>query len=177
MNALLAGTPLWLAIGLIVLWFVFQRRYEAGLARTRAMEDKLAERRQELYDRFMKEFVGKVYEGRLEQQHAVEFLRTWSRDAWLVASDNVVKAVIRLSAGTESQAEMFRVIARLMVAVRRDMGNPPGFLPVGEREYLRLLIKAEDWGQIEFVMRQPVPDRLATTRYKPVPLGKVDTNP
>ena len=72
--------------------------------------------------------------------------------------------------GAESQAEMFRVTAQLMVAVRRDMGNPRDFLPVSEREYLRLLIKKADWGQIEWVMRQSVPDRLAASRYPPVPL-------
>src|SRR5437764_9429326 len=105
MNALLSAIPVWLALLALVAWYLFQRRYEASIARTRAMEEKLAERRQKLYDQFMHQYWAKIVAGEMTPDKAVEFLQKWNREAWLVASDKVVKAVLRVIAGSETQEE------------------------------------------------------------------------
>jgi hypothetical protein len=158
------------AVVALVLWYVFQRTFEARIGRRQAMELTLAEHRQKLYERFMSEYWVKALEGEMTPDAGIAFMRRWSQEAWLVASDSVIHAAIRLSAGVDDQEEMLRVASRLMVAIRRDMGNPAGFPAVGEREFLRLMIKVGDWGQIEHVMQRVVPDRTHKSRFPPRPL-------
>jgi hypothetical protein len=60
------------------------------------------------------------------------------------SSDEVIKNLIRLQAGAESQPEVMIVGARLFLAMRRDMGNPTR---LDERDFLRLLVQVKDWPQ------------------------------
>ena len=155
----LVTLPVWLVAVLLiltVLWFVFQRQYEHTLTRQRAMEETLAEQRHKLYKDFVDKFWAPTTTGKLDEAAAVKFLTEWSRTAWLVSSDEVIKAMIRVIAGSDSQEESLVVGGRLFVAMRKDMGNPS---QLNVRDWMRLTIKKDDWGTIEKALRMSIPDR------------------
>ncbi|MEO6796698.1 MAG: hypothetical protein ABI401_03605 [Candidatus Dormibacter sp.] len=159
----LVALPLWLILLIVVvtvLWFIFQRQYEHTLTRRRAMEATLAEKRQKLYEEFVEDFWSPITTGKMDEEKAVAFLRKWSRSSWLVSSDEVIRAMIRVIAGSGSDAETSVVGGRLFVALRKDMGNPTSLTV---RDWMRLTIKRDEWGLIEKTLRVPIPDR---TRLK-----------
>jgi hypothetical protein len=158
----LVTLPVWLIVVILILailWFVFQRQYEHTLTRQRAMEETLAEQRHQLYKDFVDKFWAPTTTGKIDEDAAVNFLRDWSRTAWLVSSDEVVKAMIRVIAGTSSQEESLMIGGRLFVAMRKDMGNPT---QLSVRDWMRLTIKRSDWVDIEKSMATRFPDRTRT---------------
>ena len=155
----LVTLPGWLIVVFLIaglVWYVFQRQYEHTLTRQRAMEETLAEQRHELYKDFLDKFWGPITTGKIDENAAVSFLNRWSRTAWLVSSDQVIKAMIRVIAGAASQEETLVVGGRLFVAMRKDMGNPS---QLNVRDWMRLTIKKDDWATIEKALRVPIPDR------------------
>ena len=127
------------------------------LTRNREVRLRLSDRKQQLYFDYM-EFQTKLFKNTSGgitapsmREEAVEFMRKWSPLSFLVASDEVVREWQQLQTTKSPQGQVAR-LARVLVAMRKDMGNVS--TDIGPREALRTFIQPDDWNQIDEWLKQ-----------------------
>lgn len=154
--------PWWLVLasGMVaVAVYLFQKYFEANLARTQASELTLAERKQELYADFMSKLWGPMTEGGMTPE-LVTYMQDWARRMIVTASDEVMMKMQAMQQASADGGNYMIAGAELFIAMRRDMGNAR--TRITARQLLRAIVKVSEWDAV---------DDMVAGRWRPNPAG------
>jgi hypothetical protein len=122
------------------------------LTRRRELILRLVDRRQAAYQQFMTDMTTLINNtianpNAPPAQTGIDAMRAFNNSSFLVSDDRVVRSWLNFQSPTTDPQERLRRWARLMVAMRRDMGNARTKLRPSEA--LKTIIKPEDWAEVD----------------------------